>query len=79
MSLGDQSYRAAWAVLTPTQKARVMLKQQWEGCSRLAVFIDWSSLFDPAREQDEDELTACRELIAQRPELFPLEGTPNAN
>lgn len=72
MSL-DQSYRAAWVVLTPTQKARVMLKQQWEHCSRLSVFQDWASLFDPRREQDEDELAACRELVTQRPDLFSSE------
>jgi hypothetical protein len=66
-----QQYQEARANLSPTQLARVMLKQQWEECSALTVFFDWPSLFDPAREQDEDELKACRELIAQRPELFP--------
>ncbi len=32
---------------------------------------DWPNLFDPSREQDENELKACRQLIAERPELFP--------
>ncbi|HEX5591990.1 MAG TPA: hypothetical protein VFX35_01435 [Solirubrobacterales bacterium] len=64
-------YREAWAKLSVTQKARVKLKQQWERRSALAIFADWPDLFDPAREQDEDELKACRELIEQRPELFP--------
>lgn len=73
-----ESYRTAWAALSPTQRARVMLKQQWEHCSRLGVFEDWPDLFDPRREQDEDELAACRELIAQRPYLFPSEGDRNA-
>jgi len=69
-------YREAWATLNPTQKARVMLKQQWEACSRLAVFADWPSLFDPERDQDAKELKACRELIAERPDLFPeLKGS----
>lgn len=66
-----QEYREAWAALNPTQKARVMAKQQWEKASRLAVFQDWRDLFDPDREQDESELEACRELIAERPDLFP--------
>jgi hypothetical protein len=65
-------YREAWKKLSPTQRARVMLKQQWEQASRLAVFRDWPSLFDPDREQDADELAACNELIGQRPELFPI-------
>jgi hypothetical protein len=64
-------YRAAWALLNPTQKARVMLKAKWEGRSRVAIHVDWPSLFDPERKQDEDELKACRELIAERPDLFP--------
>lgn len=66
-------YREAWEALSPTQKARVMMKQQWEQCTRLAAFDDWPSLFDPHREQDESELKACRELIATRPDLFPGE------
>lgn len=64
-------YREAWAALSPTQKARVMLKQRWEACTRLAAFDDWPSLFDPDREQDESELKAWRDLIAERPDLFP--------
>lgn len=66
-----QRYREAWAALNPTQKARVKLKQGWEQCSALAVFAGWPSLFDPAREQDHNELVACRKLIAERPDLFP--------
>lgn len=64
-------FREAWAKLNKTQKARVMLKQQWEQRSRFAIFVDWSSLFDPEREQDASELEACHALIAKRPELFP--------
>lgn len=64
-------FREAWVKLNPTQKARVMLKQKWEQCSRFAIFVDWSSLFDPDREQDAEELEACQELIAERPDLFP--------
>jgi hypothetical protein len=67
----NERYQEAWAALSPTQKARVMIKQQWEACSRLGIFADWPSLFDPDREQDVDELKACRELIAERPDLFP--------
>lgn len=66
-----ERYREAWAALNPTQKARVMLKQKWEATSRLAVFVDWPSLFDPDREQDPSELKACQELITERPDLFP--------
>lgn len=66
-----ENYRTAWAALTSTQRARVVLKQQWEQRSRFAIFHDWPSLFDPRREQDETELEACRKLIAERPELFP--------
>jgi hypothetical protein len=66
-----QEFREAWARLSTTQKARVVLKQQWERRSRFAIFVDWSSLFDPEREQDADELKACEALIAERPELFP--------
>lgn len=66
-----EKYKAARAALNSTQLARVMMKQQWEKCSALGVYADWPSLFDPEREQDGDELKACRELIAERPELFP--------
>lgn len=66
-----QRYREAWRALDPTRKARVMLKAKWEGCSLSAIFSDWPSLFDPNREQGEGELEACRELIAERPDLFP--------
>lgn len=71
-----EKYRAARAALSPTQLARVMLKQQWERCSALSVYANWPSLFDPDREQDEDELKACRELIAERPDLFPMTPVP---
>lgn len=74
METDYEKYRAAWKALSPTLKARVMLKQKGEQRSGLAVFLDWPSLFDPAREQDEDELKACRELIEERPELFPAEA-----
>lgn len=66
-------YREAWAILSPTQKARVMLKQRWEHRPGLGIFEEWPSLFDPNREQDENELKACRELIAERPDMFPAE------
>lgn len=68
---GQVGYCKAWATLNPTQKARVKLKQGWEQCSARAVFADWPGLFDPDREQDRDELVACRKLIAERPDLFP--------
>ena len=75
-------FQEAWAKLNATQRARVMLKQQWEHCSRLAVFVDWPSLFDPNREQDDAEVVACQELIAERPDLFPevesVEGVRDA-
>lgn len=64
-------YRAAWKALSPTQKARVMLKAKWEQRSLVAIHAVWPSLFDPERKQDERELKACRELIAERPDLFP--------
>lgn len=70
-----EQYREAWKALSPTRKARVMLKQQWEHCTGLAAFADWPSLFDPDREQDEDELKACQDLISQRPDLFPEGAT----
>lgn len=70
-----EKYREARAALSPTQLARVMIKQQWERCSALAVFANWPDLFDADRVQDEDELKACRELIAKRPDLFPEEAT----
>lgn len=70
-----REYREAWKALSPTQKARVMLKQRWEQCSGLAVFQDWRSLFDPTREQDESELEACHALIRERPDLFPPAST----
>jgi hypothetical protein len=66
-----KEFREAWAKLNTTQQARVILKQGWERRSRFAVFVDWGSLFDPSREQDESELEGCRALIAERPELFP--------
>lgn len=69
--MSTTEYREAWAKLSPTQKARVMLKQKWEQMSRIGVFSEWPSLFDPDREQSPDELAACEELIAERPELFP--------
>ena len=64
-------YKEAWKALSPTQKARVMLKAKWERRSLVAIHADWPSLFDPQRKQDEAELKACRELIAERPDLFP--------
>jgi len=48
----------------------VMLKAKWEQRSIMAIWEEWSSLFDPKREQDEEEIAASRELIAERPELF---------
>lgn len=69
-----EKYSKAYAKLNITQKARVKLKQKWEQASALAIFEDWPSLFDPDREQDEGELSACRDLIRERPELFPEEA-----
>lgn len=68
-----QEYQEARKNLSPTQLARIMLKQKWEGRSALAVYEDWPSLFDPNRDQDDEELKACQELIRQRPDLFPTE------
>lgn len=31
-------YREAWAILSPTQKARVMLKQRWEHRPGLGIY-----------------------------------------
>jgi hypothetical protein len=64
-------YSEAWLALTPERKARVMIKAKWEQRSLRAIFDGWPSLFDPLRKQDEDELKACRELMAERPDLFP--------
>ena len=37
-----EEYRELWKALSPTQKARVMLKQKWEQRSRFAIFADCS-------------------------------------
>ena len=66
----SEQFREAWAALDDPHKARVMLKAKWEQRSIMAIWEEWSSLFDPKREQDEEEIAASRELIAERPELF---------
>ena len=66
-----KEFQAAWAKLSFTQKAQIKLKQRDESRSAMAIYADWPSLFDPSREQDRGELKACRELMAERPELFP--------
>lgn len=65
-----EKFREAWAALDDLRKARVMLKAKWEQRPIMGIWEDWPSLFDPEREQDEGEIRACEELIAQRPDLF---------